>query len=127
MSLDFDPDDSLVEMPLVGRRWPITPDPGGEPVAEAVHPVANCLVGNRDAPFRQSILYVAQAQSKLVVGPDVVTDDTLRKPEAFDPRQIFDVKHGAELHGRCDVSNLTKPCFRSRLTFNRQELSIGST
>ncbi|PWL19964.1 MAG: hypothetical protein DCO81_06950, partial [Candidatus Aquiluna sp. XM-24bin5] len=59
--------------------------------------------------FRQKNLHVAQTQSKPVVGSDGVSDDTLWKPEAFDPRQIFDVQHGAELPGRCDVSNLTKP------------------
>ena len=77
MCLAFDPDDNLVEMPFVGRRWSITPDLGGEPVAEAIYPVADCLVGNRDTPFRQKILHVAQTQSKPVVGPDSVSDDTL--------------------------------------------------
>lgn len=86
MRLTFDPDDNLVQMPLIGRRWPIAPDLGGEPVAEAIHSVADCLVGNRDTPFCQKILHVAQAQSKPVIGPNGVSDNTLRKPEAFDPR-----------------------------------------
>ncbi len=94
---------------LSAGRWSITPDLDGEPVAEAIYPVADCLVGNRDTAFRQKILHVAQTQSKPVVGPDGVSDDTLRKPEAFDPRQIFDVQYGAELFGSCNVSNLTKP------------------
>ena len=61
MRLTFDPNDNLVEMPFVGRHWPVTPDIGSEPVAEAFRPVADCLVGNPDTPFRQKILHVAQA------------------------------------------------------------------
>lgn len=60
MGLAFETDDNLVEMPFVGRRWPITPDFGDEPVAKAVHLFADCLVGNHDTPFRQKILDVAQ-------------------------------------------------------------------
>ena len=66
----------------------------------------------RFTPFRQKILHVAQAQSKSVVGSDGVSDDTLRRPYAFDPRQIFEVQHAVELPRRSYVSNLTKPSRR---------------
>lgn len=67
--LTFDPDGIFIEMPFAGRRWPVTPDFCGEPLAEAGHSVTDCLAGNRDTSFRQKILPAPQAQSKPVVVP----------------------------------------------------------
>jgi len=43
----------------------ITPDLGGGPMAEAIHPVADCLVGNSDSPFRQKILRLVGFPSEM--------------------------------------------------------------
>jgi hypothetical protein len=48
-----------------------------------------------------------------------VTVVTLRKPEDFDPRQIFDVQHGTALLGCCNVSNLTQSAGPGELHLER--------
>lgn len=84
MRLVIEPDGNLVEMPFVGLRIPITPGLDGKPVAGALRPIEDCLIGNRKATFYQKIFHIAQAQNNSVVGINRVSDNALRKPEAFD-------------------------------------------
>ena len=40
-----------------------------------VHPPPNGLVGNHNAPFRQQIFYVAEAEGEAEIEPDGLMDD----------------------------------------------------
>lgn len=105
----LDPDDDFIEMPFVGWRRAIPPDPGRKLVPEAANPITDRFIGHRDAACRQKVFHVTQAQGEAMIGPDSVSDDAPRKPEALDPGQIFESQRGCRLPGRNSANNLTVP------------------
>ena len=52
----------FVQVQLVARAASTPPQVSREYRAERAHPLADCLIGHRHAPFRQELLHVPQAE-----------------------------------------------------------------
>ena len=77
-----DPDEDLVQVPLVARPGPAALERGGKRPAEAQAPGADALVADHYAALGQDRLDLAQAQAEAVVEPYGVGDDLGREAEA---------------------------------------------
>src|SRR5690606_38978372 len=79
--------DDLVQMPLVRRRGPVTPDTIGEMRAKPVDPQPDGFAADDHAALCQKVLDVGRAQSEAMIGPDGISDDLAGKAEALQARQ----------------------------------------
>jgi hypothetical protein len=75
VQLALDPNEHLVEVPLVSWSWPTASHAVGESCAEFQAPASHRLVGDDDAALSQDQLHIAQAEAEHVVQPDGVADD----------------------------------------------------
>ena len=78
----LDPDEHLIEVPLVSWPWPAAPQAIGEIRTELLAPPSHRLVGDENASFSQDQLHIAQAEAEYVVQPHGMADDLGRKPMA---------------------------------------------
>src|ERR1043165_1240553 len=65
----------FVQMQLVAWSAPTPTQLLCEQRAELAHPLADRLIGDRHAPFRQEFLHIPQAERKAQVQPDRVAND----------------------------------------------------
>src|SRR5690348_2923627 len=77
-----DPDEDLVQVPLVARPRPALLERVGEGATEPKAPGPNALVAHDDAALGQDRLDLTQAQAEAVVEPHGVADDLGREAEA---------------------------------------------
>ena len=73
---------SSSEMPRVAHSAAPTPECAGVAGTERQAPLANGLVGDRNAPLGQQVLDIPETESEAVIEPDRVADDLRRKPIA---------------------------------------------
>jgi hypothetical protein len=71
----LDPDEHLVQVPLVPGPWPSAAQAVGKASAEFLAPAPNSLIGNDSATFSQEQLDIPQAEAEQMVQPDNMTDD----------------------------------------------------
>src|SRR3984885_12601126 len=71
----LDPDEHLVQMPLVRGPWPSAAQAAGKAPAELLAPEPNSLIGDDNATFSQEQLDIPQAEAEHMVQPDSMTDD----------------------------------------------------
>jgi hypothetical protein len=71
----LDPDEHLVQVPLVPGPWPSAAQAVGKAPAEFLAPAPNSLIGNDSATFSQEQLDIPQAEAEQMVQPDNMTDD----------------------------------------------------
>lgn len=76
-----DRDEHLIEVPAAARPAALRTKPAGNRRAEAGDPGPDRLVADGDAPLRQQLLDVAQAEREPGVEPDGVLDDDPGKAE----------------------------------------------
>jgi hypothetical protein len=94
----LDPDEHLVEMPLVPWSWPVASQAIGETRAEFLAPAAHRLVGDNNAALSQDQLNIAPAEAEYVIQPHGLADDLGGKPMAV-------VRVGWRLH----AASLARP------------------
>jgi hypothetical protein len=82
----LNPNEHLIQMPLVSGSWPAAAQMAGKALAELGAPAAHTLVRHDDAPLGQQKLDIAQAEAEYVVQPDSLADDLGR--EAMAVRRI---------------------------------------
>ena len=75
----LDPDEHLIEVPLVSWPRPAAAQAIGEIRAEFLAPPSHRLVGDDNASFSQDQLHIAQAEAEYVVQPHGMADDLGRK------------------------------------------------
>jgi hypothetical protein len=78
----LDPNEDLVQVPLVARSWSAAAQAVGKVLAEFPAPAPDRLVGDGYASFSQYQLDVTQAQAEDVIQPDGVADDLGGEPMA---------------------------------------------
>ena len=66
----LDPNEHLIEIPLVAGPWPTSAQTVGETRRELLTPAAHRLVGDDDTALRQDQLDIAQTEAENVVQPD---------------------------------------------------------
>jgi len=71
----LDPDEHLVQVPLVAGSWPSAAQAVSKALAEFPAPAPNRLIGDNDATFSQEQLNISQAEAEHVVQPDSMADD----------------------------------------------------
>ena len=76
-----DPDEDLVQVPLVARPGSAPLERGGEGVTKPPAPGADALVADHDAALGQNRLDLAQAQAEAVPEPHRMADDLGREAE----------------------------------------------
>jgi hypothetical protein len=76
------PDEHLVEVPLISRSWTTATQAFGKVLAEFLAPAPDGLIGDNNAPLGQEELNVSQAEAEHVVQPDRMTDDLGAKAKA---------------------------------------------
>ena len=75
-------DEELVEMPRVTLLTAPAPKRAGIARTERQTPLADRLVGDRDAALGEEVLNIPKAESESVIKPNGVADDLRRKPVA---------------------------------------------
>jgi hypothetical protein len=80
LTLASNGDEELVQVPRVAQPTFSPLQPAGVIASELPAPLADGLVGDGDAPLRQEVLHVSQAQAKPEIEPDGVADDLGREP-----------------------------------------------
>ena len=75
--------EQLIEMPRVSHPTAPSPERAGVARTERQAPLADRLVGDRNAPLGQQVLHIPQAESETVVKPDSVADDLRRESVAM--------------------------------------------
>src|SRR5208282_5282075 len=60
----LDPDEHLVQVPLVPRPWPSVVQAAGKTLAEFLAPAPHRLIGNDDTTFSQEQFDIAQAEAE---------------------------------------------------------------
>jgi hypothetical protein len=76
----LDPDENLIEVPLISRSWPATSQAVGETCSELLAPAPHRLVGDDNTSLSQDQLNIAQAETEHVVQPDGMADDLGGEP-----------------------------------------------
>ena len=76
----LDPDEHLIEVPLVSWPRPAAAQAIGEIRAEFLAPPSHRFVGDDNAALSQDQLHIAQAEAEYVVQPHGMADDLGRKP-----------------------------------------------
>ena len=71
----LDPDEHLVQVPLVPGPWPSAAQAVGKAPAEFLAPAPNGLIGDDNATFSQKQLDIPQAEAEHMVQPDSMADD----------------------------------------------------
>jgi hypothetical protein len=71
----LDPDEHLVEVPLVPRPWAAAANATGKALAEFPAPAPHCLIGDSNAPFGQEQLDIPQAEAEHMIQPHSMADD----------------------------------------------------
>ena len=79
----LDPDEHLVEVPLVPWPWAAAANAIGKTLAEFPAPAPHCLVGDGNAPLGQKQLNIPQAKAEHVIQPHSVADNLGRKTMAI--------------------------------------------
>jgi hypothetical protein len=79
MTLAVDGQKHLIQMPLIARPRPSTPEPIRIVLPELPTPVADGVIGDVDAACEQELLHVTVAQVKAVVEPEPMADDVAGK------------------------------------------------
>src|SRR5438093_1163430 len=64
MSLALDGEKDLIEMPLVTRPRPSTPELSGILLTKLTTPLANGFIGHNDAAFKEQFFNIAEAQAE---------------------------------------------------------------
>src|SRR3979411_1771485 len=83
------------------------------------HPAPNGLVGDHDAPFRQQVFDVTEAQCEPEIEPDRLLDDLWRKAVAA----IADFLHS---RGYRTASGTASPKRRDKATLKEKLIKIGA-
>ena len=78
----LDPDEHLIEVPLVSRPRPTASQTMGKALAKFPTPAPHRLIGHNDAPFSQEQFHVAQTEAEHVIQPHSVADDLRGKAVA---------------------------------------------
>jgi len=71
----LDPDEHLVQVPLVSGSWPAASQKGCEGLAKLLAPPTNRLMRDDNGTFSRKQLNIPQAEAEHVVQPDRVADD----------------------------------------------------
>jgi hypothetical protein len=71
----LDPDEHLVQVPLVPGPWPSAAQAVGKAPAESLAPAPNSLIGDDNATFSQEQLDISHAEPARRVQPDSMSDD----------------------------------------------------
>jgi len=71
----LNPDEYLVEVPLVPRSWPAAAQAFGKGLSKLLAPTPNGLIGDNDATIGQQELNISIAEAEHVVQPDRMADD----------------------------------------------------
>ena len=79
MQLTLDPDEDLIQVPLVAGPRPMPAKPVRKARAELEAPSPNALIGDNHAAFGKDQLDVAKTQAKHVVKPDRMADQLGRE------------------------------------------------
>jgi hypothetical protein len=83
MLYSADPDEHLIEIPLIPRSWPPAAQAVGKAPAEFLAPATNGLVGDDDTPLGQKELNVPEAEAEHVIQPNRMADDVSGKAVAI--------------------------------------------
>src|SRR5262249_22204340 len=100
LQLAVDSKEDFVQMPVVAEPASPSLELADIICAELLTPPPNRFIGHGDAPFRQKILDIPEAEAKTMVGPNRITDDLGRKPIAGVPRRPIAL-HGPSLSVCC--------------------------
>ena len=71
----LDPDEHLIEVPLVARLRPLASQTIGKALTKFVAPAPHRLIGNDDTPLSQKQFHIAQAEAEHVVQPHGMADN----------------------------------------------------
>ena len=71
----LDPNEHLVQMPLVTGPWTTAAQAGGKGLTELLAPAPNCLIGHNNATLGQQKLNISKAEAEHVIQPDSMADD----------------------------------------------------
>jgi hypothetical protein len=71
----LDPDEDLVEVPLVPGPWSAVAHVVGEALAELLAPAPHGLVGDDNAPLSKKQLNIPQTETERMIQPDSMADD----------------------------------------------------
>ena len=93
----LDPDEHLIQMPLVTGSRTTTAQAFGKTLAKFLAPAPNGLMGDDDATLRQQELNISKAEAEDMIQPDSVSDDLGRK--AVSVVRIGRGFHAASLSG----------------------------
>ena len=94
----LDPDEHLVEVPLVPRPWSAATNATGKTLAEFPTPAAHRLVGDGNAPLGQEQLNMPQTEAEHVIQPHSMADKLGGKAMAI-------VRVGRRFH----IASLVRP------------------
>jgi len=78
----LDPDEHLVEVPLVPGPRPAAAQAVGKALTEFPAPAPHGLIGDDNAPLRQKQLNITEAEAEHVIQPDSMADDLGREAMA---------------------------------------------
>src|SRR5215469_2815706 len=106
LQLAVDSKEDLVQMPVVAEPALSSLQLADIICAELLTPPPNRFIGYGDAPFRQKILDIPEAEAETMVGPDRITNDLGRKPIAGVARRPIAL-HGPSLSVCCPIAVLT--------------------
>src|SRR5271166_5212636 len=70
-----DPDEYLVDVPLVSRPWPAAAKVVGKALAEFLAPASNGLIGDDNTTLGQKQMNTPQAETEHMIQPDRMADD----------------------------------------------------
>jgi hypothetical protein len=100
LQLAVDSKKDLVQVPVIAEPALSSLQLADIVCTELLTPPPNRFLGYENAPFRQKILDIPEAEAETMVGPDRITDDLGRKPITGVARRPI-VLHGPSLSVRC--------------------------
>ena len=89
LQVAVDSKEDFVQMPVIAEPALSSLQLADIICAELLTPPPDRFIGYGDAPFRQKILDIPEAEAETMVGPDRITDDLGRKPIAGVARRLL--------------------------------------
>jgi hypothetical protein len=71
----LDPDEHLVQMPLISKPWPSVAQAVDKALAKFLAPAPHRLIGDDNTTFGEEQLDISQAEAEHMVQPNSMTED----------------------------------------------------
>ncbi len=105
----MDCDHDLVDVPLVARRRPISPNTICKMPPETIDPKPDCFPADNDTAFGEQVFHIGGAERKAMISPHCIGDDFTGKAKAFQARHLIRGIHPARIAHAERSNNMAIP------------------